>query len=284
MRSRPGQGWQKTTGCALLVAFSAVCPVQANATEPTSNPSLTKTWVFDAGAMFQRLDGGATAELDRGSGGSVGFSQVGLDDSSTSPFLAARWRFTDRWRFDFTYDSVIVDGDRTVSRDIDFGFITIPASATAESALKIRNYSGFVGYSFIKDEQSELGARFGLTVMDAEFSLRGAANVSGRTGSTGKQKADVVGPIPTLGIYGTYALSNQWTIDGSIDGLAGELGAYSGHYLAGTANLTYWINDTFALAVGYRYVDGKLEHDGDIMNKAVKIQYSGPVVKASIGF
>ena len=60
--------------------------------------------------------------------------------------------------------------------------------------------------------------------------------------------------------------------------------AYSGHYLAGTANLTYWINDTFALAVGYRYVDGKLEHDGDVMNKAVKIQYSGPVVKASIGF
>ena len=284
MRSRPGQGWQKTAGCALLVAFSAFGTVPANATEPTSNPSLTKTWVFDAGAVFQHLDGGATAELNRGGGGSVGFSQIGLDDRSTSPFLAARWRFTDRWRFDFTYDSVIVDGDRTVSRDIDFGFITIPATATADSALKIRNYSGFVGYSFIKDEQSELGARFGLTVMDAEFSLRGTASVPGLTGYTGKQKADVVGPIPTLGIYGTYALSNQWTIDGSIDGLAGELGAYSGHYLAASANLTYWINDTFALAVGYRYVDGKLEHDGDVMNKAVKIQYSGPVVKASIGF
>jgi hypothetical protein len=179
---------------------------------------------------------------------------------------------------------VIVDGDRTVSRNIDFGFITIPASATAESALRIRNYSGFFGYSFIKDEQSELGARFGLTVMDAEFSLQGTASVSGVTTSTVKQKANVVGPIPTLGIYGTYALSNQWTIDGSIDGLAGELGAYSGHYFTGSANLTYWINDTFALSVGYRYVDGKLEHDGNIMDKAVKIQYSGPVVKASVGF
>jgi hypothetical protein len=31
-------------------------------------------------------------------------------------------------------------------------------------------------------------------------------------------------------------------------------------------------------------VDGKLEHDGNIMDKAVKIQYSGPVVKASVGF
>jgi hypothetical protein len=284
MRSRPGRGWHKAAGCALLVAGSAFCPVQANAAEPTSNPSLAKTWVFDAGALFQRLDGGATAELDGGGGGSVGLSQIGIDDRSTSPFLAARWRFTDRWRFDFTYDSVIVDGDRTVSRNIDFGLITIPTSATAESALRIRNYSGFFGYSFIKDEQSELGARFGLTVMDAEFSLQGTASVSGATSSTGKQKANVVGPIPTLGIYGTYALSNRWTIDGSIDGLAGELGAYSGHYLAGSANLTYWINDTFALAVGYRYVDGRLEHDGNIMDKAVKIQYSGPVVKASVGF
>ena len=284
MRSRTSPGWHDLRNYACLVACFAFFPVQAVAAEPTANPSLTKTWVFDAGAVFQNLDGGATADLNRGGGGSVGFSQIGLDERSTSPFLAARWRFTDRWRFDFTFDSVIVDGNRTVSRDIDFGFISVPASASADSSLKARNYSGFLGYSFVKDEKSELGGRFGLTIMDAEFSLRGTASAFGQTSSTGRQKAEVVGPIPTLGFYGTYALSNRWTVDGSIDGLAGHLGAYSGHYLAASANLTYWINDTFAVAVGYRYVDGKLEHEGSVMRKAVEIQYSGPVVKASVGF
>lgn len=278
------KNWHVAGGCAVLFACLVCCPVQADAAEPITNPSLTKTWVFDAGAVFQNLDGGATADLNGGGGGSIGFSQIGLDDQSTSPFFAARWRFADRWRFDFTYDSVDVDGKRTVSGDIEFGFITIPASATADSSLNVRNYSGFIGYSFFKDERSELGARFGLTIMDAKFSLSGTVSGAGATTSTGTQKAEVLGPIPTLGLYGTYALSNRWTLDGSVDGLAGSIGDYSGYYLAATANLTYWINDMFALGIGYRYVDGKLEHDGNVMTKAVEIKYSGPVVKASIGF
>jgi hypothetical protein len=269
-----------SAGSSVILACSASFASWANAGEPVTNPSLTKSWVFDAGAVFQNLDGGATAGLNTGGGGSVGFSQIGLDDQSTSPFFGARWRFADGWRFDFTFDSVDVDGNRAVSRDIKFGFLTIPLNAEADSSLQIRNYSGFLGYSFLKDERSELGARFGLTVMDAEFSLSGRLNGA----SLGAQNADVIGPIPTLGLYGTYALSNRWTIDGSVDGLVGSLGNYSGHYLVATANLTYWIDDTFAVGVGYRYVDGKLEHEGSLMTKAVEIEYSGPVVKGSVGF
>jgi hypothetical protein len=252
----------------------------ADAGEPVTNPSLTKTWVFDAGAVFQNLDGGATADLNAGGGGSVGFSQVGLEDESTAPFLAGRWRFADQWRLDFTFDSIDVDGNRAVSREIEFGFLTIPLNAEADSSLQIRNYSAFIGYSFLKDERSEMGARFGLTVMDAQFSLSGQLNDA----SLGTQTADVVGPIPTLGLYGTYALTNRWTIDGAVDGLAGGLGNYSGHYLAATANLTYWLNDTFAVGLGYRYIDSKLEHDGNSMTKAVDLEYSGPVAKGSVGF
>lgn len=265
---------------AAIAACSTCFGVSASAGEPVTNPSLTKTWVFDAGAVFQNLDGGATADRNAGGGGSVGFSQVGLDDQSVSPFFAARWRFADRWRFDFTFDSVDVDGNRSVSREINFGFLTIPINDEAESSLQIRNYSASIGYSFHKDERSELGARFGLTIMDAAFSLSWRLNGM----SLGTQNADVVGPIPTLGLYGTYALSNRWTIDGSVDGLAGSLGNYSGHYLVATANLTYWIDDAFAIGVGYRYVDGKLEHEGSSITKAVEIEYSGPVVKGSVGF
>jgi hypothetical protein len=265
---------------AAVAACSVSFAIPADAGEPVTNPSLTKTWVFDAGAVFQNLDGGATAETNAGKGGSIGFSQIGLDDQSTSPYFAARWRFADRWRFDFVFDSVDLDGSRAVSSEIEFGFLTIPLNAEAVSSLQVQNYSAFVGYSLLKDERSELGARLGLTVMDAEFSLSGRLNGA----SLGSQTADVVGPIPTLGLYGTYALSNRWAIDGSIDGLAGHLGDYSGHYLAAATNLTYWVDDTFAVGVGYRYVDGKLEHEGSSMTKAVEIEYSGPVVKGSVGF
>jgi hypothetical protein len=272
--------WRSAAGCAAIVACSVFPAVPAGAVEPIANPSLTKTWIFDAGAVFQNLDGGATADLKGGGGGSVGFSQIGLDEQSTSPFFAAHWRFADRWRFDFTFDSVDVDGGRRLSREIDFGYIAIPVSAEANSTLWIGNYSGFVGYSFVKDGQSELGARFGLAIMDAAFSLSGTL----QDATVVSQRADVIGPIPTLGVYGTYALTNRWAIDGSVDGLAGSVGDYSGHYLAAAANLTYWVDDRFAVGVGYRYVDAKLEHDGSAMTKAVEIEYSGLVAKASVGF
>ncbi|MEZ5900124.1 MAG: hypothetical protein R3D51_11610 [Hyphomicrobiaceae bacterium] len=256
----------------------------AAAGEPVVNPSLTKTWVFNVGAVFQNLDGGATADINGGGGGSVGFSQIGLDEHSTSVFAAARWRFSDRWRLDFTFDTVDTDGSRTVSHDIEFGFITIPTSAAADSSLRIRNYSAFVGYSFVKDEQSEFGARLGLTILDAGFSLQGTATVLGASGSTEEQRADVIGPVPTIGLYGTYALSNRVSLEGSVDGLVGSLGSYSGHYVAAMASLNYWIDDTFAVGLGYRYVNGKLEHEGNVLTKGVDIEYSGPVVQGSVGF
>lgn len=283
MRVSYSKTWN-AVGSAALAALWATLPLSANAADAFSNSSLTKTWVFDAGAVFQHLDGGATADLRGGRGGSIGFSQIGLDDHSTSPFFAARWRFADRWRFDFTFELVDIDGTRTVSRDIEFGRITILAGATAASSIDVRSYSGFIGYSFAKGEKSELGARFGLTIVDAEFDLKGTVRLENRTTSTATQEASVLGPLPTLGIYGTYALSDRWTVEGSVDGLAGSLGSYSGHYLAATANLTYWITDMFALGFGYRYVDGKLEHEGDAMTTAVEFRYSGPVVKASVGF
>jgi hypothetical protein len=271
-------------GSAAFAVLWATLPLSANAADAISNSSLTKTWVFDAGAVFQNLDGGATADLKGGRGGSIGFSQIGLDDHSISPYFAARWRFANRWRFDFTFETVDIDGNRTVSRDIQFGRIAIDSNATAASSIDVRSYSGFIGYSLVKDEKSELGARFGLTIVDAEFDLKGTVRFQNQTASTATQEANVLGPLPTLGIYGTYALSDRWTVEGSVDGLAGSLGSYSGHYLAATANLTCWITDMFALGVGYRYVDGKLEHEGDAMTSAVEFRYSGPVVKASLGF
>ncbi len=274
---------QRAPWVAVLLLYAAGISI-ATAGEPVTNPSLTKTWVFDAGAVFQNLDGGATSELVGGGGGSVNFSQIGLDDQNTSPFLAVRWRFADNWRFDFTYDSVDVNGGHGNRSTIEFGRITIPVGYQIDSSLDTRNYSAFVGYSFVKDSQSELGVRLGVSVMDAEASLEGSVWIGGALQTTGTQNASVVGPIPTIGLYGTYALTNQWTIDGSIDGLAFNVGDYSGHYLAATATFTYWLSDIFAVGLGYRYIDSKLEHEGDVFDDVIEFRYSGPVVKASVGF
>ena len=271
----------------LALISSAIAVVGASAAaagEPVSNPSLTKSWVFDAGAVFQNLDGGVGAGLNGEAGGIVSFSQIGLDDESVSPYFSARWRFAERWRLDFIYNSIDVDGNIGANSAIEFGRITIPVGYEVDSSLEVQNYSAYVGYSFVKDDQAEFGARLGLSVLDADANLRGEAFIGGASVVVGAERAGVWGPIPTIGIYGTYALSNNLALEGSLDGLALKYSDYEGHYLAASVMLTYWINDTFAIGAGYRYVDAKLERQGDVVKETIDIVYQGPIAKASVGF
>ena len=268
---------------AALFAGAAAAP-SVSAGEVVSNPSLTSNWVFDAGAVFQHLDGDIGATTSGGAGGSYDLSRLGLDDQNTSPMLALHWRFADRWRFDFTYDSVDTDGLRGNSSTFEFGRISIPKGYQLESSVETKTYSGFVGYSFVKTPDTELGARLGINVVDTDASLQGAAWFGGKQLTIGPQQVGVIGAIPTIGIYGTYAFNDHLAIEGSIDGLAGSLGDYEGHYVAADATLKYWFNTSFAVGVGYRYVDSNLEHHGDLLSEGIQLGYSGPEVKASVGF
>lgn len=255
-----------------------------SAAEPAANPSLTKDWVFDAGAIFQHLDGDATSE-GGGSGGSVSFSQIGLEGSDTSPYFALRWRFAEAWRFDVSYASLDVSGSKGNNRDFQFGHSIFKSGYELNSSYNQQVYTAGIGYSFLKTSQAELGGRLSIGLLDADVRLKGSAWIANtKVTAAGPEDAGSVWVIPTLGLYGTYALTNQWTIDGSVDGMAFSYDGYKGSYIAATANLTYWFTDSIAVAAGYRYTDSNLKHDGSNWDEEIEVRNSGPVVKASVGF
>jgi hypothetical protein len=260
-------------------ALIAIAMASAATAEPAANPSLTKDWVFEAGAIFQQLDGDATSEGSL-TGGRVRFSQIGLDRTETVPYLAMRWRFADDWRFDFNFTSLDASGSKGNNSTFEFGHSTFGIGYQLNSNYDQQVYTGSVGYSFIKDNQTEFGGRVGLSVVDADLSLKGSlGNLT-----AGPEDAGNTWVVPTLGLYGTYALSNQWTIDGSFDGMAFSYEGYEGYYVAATANVTYWFTDMFALAAGYRFIDADLQHDGSNWDEEIQVRTSGPVVKATVGF
>ena len=270
-------------GAVLTQGASAACIAIALASaataEPAANPSLTKDWVFEAGAIFQQLDGDATSEGSL-TGGRVRFSQIGLDGTETVPYLAMRWRFADDWRFDFNFTSLDASGSKSNNSIFEFGHSKFGIGYQLDSDYDQQVYTTSIGYSFIKDNRSEFGGRLGLTVLNADVSLKGSlGNLT-----AGPEEAGNTWVVPTLGLYGTYALSNQWTIDGSFDGMAFSYEGYEGYYIAATANVTYWFTDMFALAAGYRFIDADLQHDGSNWDEEIEVRTSGPVVKATVAF
>ena len=256
----------------------------AKAQEVAANPSLSKAWVIDVGALFHRLDGDLSATLPSGGGGGDSFSRLGLNNYDTSFSAGLRWRFSDRWRLDLAYEEFASNGDRGNATEIEFGRITIPAGYQLLTSFEAQTYSAFVGYSFSKDATHEVGGRLGLSVLDAYASVAGSTWVGGSEIVAGPQTIGVTALVPTLGLYATYALTDRLAFEGAIDGVAGSVGVYSGHYLQLTGGLKYWFTDTFAISGGYHFLDARTEKDGDAIDSRIDVRTHGAFLKASVGF
>lgn len=269
----------------LLLGLSPVAGLSsAHAQAIGQNPSLTKTWVIDAGAAYRSLDGELYAVTAAGKGGSYDLSRLGLNNEDTSISARLLWRPSDQWRLELAFDEFDSKGGRANSSQIEFGQITIPKGYELASSLETRIYSTFLGYSILKGPQTEFGGRLGLSILDADASVGGHTYVGGKEISAGSEAIGVTKLVPTLGIFGTYAFNDRLAFEGGVDGVAGSLGAYSGHYLALSGGLKYWLTESFALGGGYRYLDIKTERDGNAIDNGIEVRSHGAYMNVSVGF
>lgn len=248
------------------------------------NPSLTARWVFSAGATLASSDAEVSSFVKgTGVGGSVDLSMLGVDEDYVSPFFALRYRPSSRWRWDFSYQNLRLDGERGATNQIDFGNITIPVGWNVSSDLKADFYSATVGYSFYRTPNAELGGFLGLSVLDFSANIEGRLNIGN---SAQRQAAGIseVLPVPMLGLFGTYAFNNRVSVEGKVQYLTGSYADYSGDLFIATAALNYWIMPNTAATIGYKYLDANVKYDGDSTRDSYQVSFGGPFVMLSIGF
>ncbi len=126
------------------------------------------------------------------------------------------------------------------------------------------------GYSFVKNTQAELGGALGLHVTDFTMSLAGA-NVAKRTG-------DALAPLPTVGLYGSYALTPRWLLSGRADFFSFSHHDYDGSLVNLVAGVDYRFTRNFGIGLGYRYVDYDLDVTKSSFSGNVQYEFSGPVL------
>ncbi len=91
-------------------------------------------------------------------------------------------------------------------------------------------------------------------------------------------------PVPTLGIFGTYAFSARLSIEGNAQYLSAEYDVYSGEIFKASAELKYWFTPDVALAVGYRHVATDVGHEGDFTRDTFQIKFGGPYTGVAVAF
>jgi hypothetical protein len=248
------------------------------------NPSLNARWTFTGGALYVRSDAEVASTIkETGQGGRVDLSTLGADKDYVSPFFMLRYRANKRWRFEFSYQNLDLNGHRGASTEINFNDVTIPVGWDVRSDLKIHQYSASVGYAFYRMPNAELGALVGVHVLDASAGIRGSAYVNNVQVERSGTISEIV-PAPTLGLYGTYAFNNRLAIEGSVQYLQASVGGYSGRLFIASAALNYWIKPNTALSLGYKHFDVDITYDDSSTRDTYNVQFGGPYATVSIAF
>ncbi len=267
---------------SLVLGLPASSPVVAQAL----HPKMAARAYLDAAAYAPSV--GTVLRVDSSIGLGTELSledDLAFDDRPILPSLLLNLRLGERWRIEAEYlpllreQSLVYNGEELVVGDI-----TIPSGASVAGRFGSDTYRLSVGYSFLKTPRSELGAALGAHA--TEFDLRLSATLVDQA----VEEVDALLPLPTLGLYGSHALSSKWLLSGRVDLFSLDYRQYSGYLLNTSASLDYQLARHLSLGFGYRRVNLRLEVDETIDPSSKDFRgrfdytYSGPMLSLSLMF
>lgn len=171
---------------------------------------------------------------------------LGLEKSDFLPKFQAMLRVGERNRVWFDYFSLDRNGNATLTQPYVFRDVVLQTNDPVQSDLSMRVLGITYGYSFFHRERWELAATLGIN--ETDISARARVQTATRHVD---QTEDAAGPIPVLGLAGTWEVSKRFYFDGSarylkvnIDSLSGTLGLYE-------ADVLYRLRPNISFALGY---------------------------------
>ena len=228
------------------------------------------------GAFYADVDGYYQNHRSDGtSGPKLDYDLLGLDDSQTMPIGEFVWRVTDRLRIQAEYLNISEDNKGAIERDISWGNVDFTAGVAVQTDLDLDIARLLFGYSILKDEVKELGLGIGLHYAEIDISLSGQGSINGTPVASAEEELDEWGAMPNVGVYGNYALSPKWLLEGRADWMDMSYSDYSGDLWHVEAGVQYQAFKHVGIALAYRYLELNIEDDD---SWEADIDYTGPIL------
>ena len=265
----------------------ATASVLATVSGPTFAEGLHDTFWGELSYFYPTIN--STARLDATATARPGSSitledELDLADRKGTPYVSLGMRLAERWRIEFEYYRLDRSSSKTLSREIDWGDNTYPVGVRVDSTFDTTVYRLTGGYSFYKTPVAEAGAALGLHVTDFSTALSGQASGPGGTTTFQREANDALVPLPTLGLYGAYAVTDQFQVRGRIDYLTLKYDEYDGSLVNFLVAFDWRFSKNWGVGVGYRYVDYKLQANDSDFRGEVHYKFKGPTLYLTAGF
>lgn len=227
-----------------------------------------------------RIDGvlpgtGTTVDLE---------SDLGMPDKKVLPAVMAAWRFSESFRLEFEYLSLKRSATRTINKNISWDDTVYPVGVTVSGAFDTDVYRTGVGWSPIRTKTAEFGATLGLHVTRFAARVSGQGSVAGFPVKQVAEAQDALVPLPTLGIYGAYALTPAWRLTGRVDYFSLNYSPYKGSLLNAMAGVTWAFDRHWAATLGYQFVRYDLTVNKSEWEGVMNYRFSGPSLGVSYAF
>jgi len=253
-----------------------------------AGPELNQSFWLHLGAFRPHIDSVFRIDSNRTAlpGSTInGEKDLGWADNETVGSLLLGARLGDRWRLEFEYFELDRAADAPlVERSLSIGDSSFALSARVASEFTSSVYRFTAGYSMIRLPQAEVGVAIGVHVTDFSVVIEGTAAVNGVTVARQREQRQELLPLPTAGLYGTWAFTRDWVVQGRVDWFSLSYDGYEGTLWNVQANLLYSFSPNFAVGIGYRLNDYEVKADRSNWRGEVNYRFRGPQILVEAGF
>ncbi len=178
------------------------------------------------------------------------FDMLDLIDTNPEAYVRIRINanFGERHYLRALYAPLEKSGEGLFDNPVNFEGVEFEAGIPVEGLYRFNTYRLAYRYNFYLDDRLELGAGAAVLVRDAKVQLAQGEQVESNTD---------LGFVPLLHFYGKAGLTNRLSTILDAEGLVST----QGRAIDAALKLNYDLDDTWAVYLGYRLLDGGADND-----------------------
>lgn len=268
-----------TTAILLAAGLCAPALAQSNAQGLLDNSFVINASAFVVGTEIKARLNGQSANNPE-----INFDDTfGKSNDTTRPRLDMLWRINPRHHLRFLYFDNSNSRTRTLERDVGWGDYVFRANATATAEIDFKVYELAYEYAFVRSPSYELALSLGVHATDFALRLSGVADLTGPNGgvvSTGvsSQTADVLAPLPVIGVRGGWVVAPDWFLDGQAQVFALNSNGYEGNWSDLRLGVTWMFHRNFGIGLSYNRFATDVDIDKTKYRGGLKLSYGGALV------
>jgi hypothetical protein len=176
---------------------------------------------------------------------------------------------------EFGYTRWTREAERVIDEEFQWGDEVYHVGATVRSELKADWYKLAYKYSFVHNDDVEVGASFGVSTYDFGAVLKAEAQVDGQ-GTVERQyeSSNFVAPIPVVGMHVDWRFARTFTLRASGEFFDARISGYDGTLTDTMVGIDWMFSKPAGVGLAYNIVSLRVDKDAEA-DWRVKYSYDG---------